>query len=112
MHLREKARVECVVAIERQHEFAARAAEAGVTRGARPLIALTDHGDRGIEGRKLCARLLVRAVVDNDDLEIAEGLRREGRKQPVDEAGAVVAGHDNADGGRVGRWHGFYASKS
>jgi hypothetical protein len=53
----------------------------------------------------LRARLLVRAVIDNDDLEIAESLCGERRNEPVEIAPSVVAGHDDADGGRVGRLH-------
>ena len=105
MHFGEETRVERVVAIERQNEFAARTAETGVARRARALVALADHRDRRIERVELGARLLVRAIIDDDDLEIAERLCGERGKQPVDEAPSIVARHDDADGGRMFERH-------
>src|SRR6185437_8454988 len=39
-------------------------------------------------------------VVDDDDLEIAEGLARQRGHQPVEEVAAVEARHNDADCGR------------
>ena len=63
--------------------------------------------ERRIERRELRLGLGIRAVVDDDQLVVPEGLGAESREQLVDEMPAIVAGHHDADGRDCfGRGHG------
>src|SRR5262249_42556332 len=91
--------VETIVAIERQHELPARLAEAGVARAGETPVLLRHKADaRFKRGELLQRRFLGRTVIDDDGLEIAEGLGRKALAQVIEKASAVVARHDDADG--------------
>ena len=83
----------------------------GVARRARPLIGLMDDAEIRRQARQTLRGVVARAVVDDDGLEIAKALPCQRRLELVDEAPAIVAGHDDADGRRAAcSGHGAYSS--
>ena len=62
-----------------------------------------DHADARIAaGGEQGRRRVGRAIVDHDKLEVGNRLRQHAVDRVADERGAVVGGHQHADGGRRG----------
>ena len=75
-------------------------ADAGVSCRCRTEVRLPDHACPIPQGGKLVyGQAVGRSVVDDDDLEIPEGLRLERCHEAVEKAAAVEAGYDDTDRG-------------
>jgi hypothetical protein len=96
----ELVRLDEVVGVEELEVFARRVADAGVARRPLPRVLLPDVADARVSGRVSLddrARVVLRAVVHDDALPGAVGLRREARERLADEVPVVVGRDDDAD---------------
>ena len=89
----EEIRADLHVVVEDDDDLTARREHTGMTRCSRACIRLTEHA----RFRSCDSRLRVRAVVDDDDLEVPESLLLELRQQPLQELRPVVGGDDDAE---------------
>ena len=71
----ERFRHKPIVSIEKDHVASTRRPPAGVARGGQPLVRLSDQSDIGISAHNR-ARVIGRAVVDDDHLVWTNGLSK------------------------------------
>ena len=100
-------REEAVVGVEEAHVVAPSGLDPGVAGGGEAAVFLVDHahaGVAGLPGGQPLARPVGGAVVDADDLEVAEVLLRERAQAAVDPVLDLVDRHDHREprsGGRA-----------
>src|ERR1700760_4510852 len=98
MHGCQMMRQEDIVGIQKGEKAAARLVNAAVARRAATRIGLANEMNARIaEGFDHLLRIVARAIVDHDDLEILESLRAHGRDGGPKFGGAVVNGNDDAE---------------
>ena len=92
-----------VVRIEERHELAPRRRDRHVAGGAEAAILLNDVTDAVAKrrDRRFEVGRIRRSVIDDDDLEVGEGLREDRFQRLPYVRSGVVGGHDHADRRRV-----------
>ena len=94
------------VVVEEQHELAARRREALVVRiGERRVLVVADDPDLepGLERGEHLERGVGRRVVDDDELDVPVGRRRQGGKEPLQQLRPIAVEHDDRHERPAGR---------
>ena len=105
----QRPRQQPVVGVEEDEQLAVALADAGVAGGREAEVLLADAADAG-EALGDSARVVGRAVVDDDDLDLGVGLREDALDRLVEVAGLAEAGDDDRDQRRPTRRRGSRSS--
>jgi hypothetical protein len=93
----ELARQPDVVRIEERHERRARLGERAVARDGGALVGLRQHAHRRAARARGGDRVVGRAVVDHDDLDVTDALREDAVERLADVGAGVVGRHHDRD---------------
>ncbi|CAL1240032.1 protein of unknown function [Candidatus Methylocalor cossyra] len=91
-----------IVGVEKRDVAAPRLPEPEIAGRADAAVVLVEHPDPWVvEAGEAGGRVIGRTIVDDDQLEVAVGLRQDAGNAPLDQPSAVVARHDHGNQVRI-----------